>query len=74
MVYRAHCARIMLALKLKAIRVNDPVQGEQERLDDVLNLMRVVLGIARPMEPAIEILGTRYFRKRRRCREAKVSC
>lgn len=33
-------ARYMLALKLKAIRINDPVRGEQERLD-ILNLMLV---------------------------------
>ncbi len=33
-------AQYLLALKLKAIRVNDPLRGEQERLD-ILNLMRV---------------------------------
>src|SRR6478672_7963288 len=33
-------ADYLLALKLKAIRVNDPRRGEQERLD-ILNLMRV---------------------------------
>jgi len=34
-------APYLLALKLKAMRVNDPVRGDQERLD-ILNLMRVV--------------------------------
>jgi hypothetical protein len=34
-------APYLLALKLKAIRVTDPLHGEQERLD-ILNLMRVV--------------------------------
>jgi hypothetical protein len=47
-------AHYLLALKLKAIRVNDPVRGEQERLD-VLNLMRVV-GI-RTAEEAVELLA-----------------
>jgi hypothetical protein len=42
---------------LKAIRVNDPVRGDQERLD-ILNLMRVVgIGTA---EEAIALL-TRFF-------------
>ena len=50
-------ARYLLALKLKAIRVNDPLRGEQERVD-ILNLMRVV-GI-RTAEEAIVLL-TRYF-------------
>jgi len=50
-------ARYLLALKLKAIRVNDPIRGEQERLD-ILNLMRVA-GI-RSAEEAIALL-TRYF-------------
>jgi hypothetical protein len=50
-------APYMLALKLKAIRINDPVRGEQERLD-ILNLMRVV-GI-RTVDEAVELL-TRYF-------------
>jgi hypothetical protein len=47
----------LLALKLKAIRVNDPIRGEQERLD-ILNLMRVA-GI-RSADEAIALL-TRYF-------------
>ncbi len=50
-------ARYLLALKLKAIRVNDPVRGEQERLD-ILNLMHVV-GV-RTAEEAVEILA-RFF-------------
>ena len=50
-------ARYLLALKLKAIRVNDPVRGDQERLD-ILNLMRV-LGIG-TAEAAIELLA-RFF-------------
>jgi hypothetical protein len=50
-------ARYLLALKLKAIRVNDPIRGEQERLD-ILNLMRVA-GI-RSVDEAIALL-TRYF-------------
>jgi len=36
----------LLALKLKAFRVTDPVRGETERLD-ILNLMQVV-GISTP--------------------------
>ena len=47
-------AHDLLALKLKAIRVNDPVRGDQERLD-ILNLMRVV-GI-RTIEDAIDLLA-----------------
>jgi hypothetical protein len=50
-------APYMLALKLKAIRVNDPIRGDQERLD-ILNLMRVV-GI-RTIDEAIAVLA-RYF-------------
>ena len=50
-------ASYLLALKLKAIRVNDPVRGEQERLD-ILNLMRVA-GI-RSTEEAIALLA-RFF-------------
>jgi hypothetical protein len=50
-------AEYLLALKLKAFRVTDPVRGETERLD-VLNLMRVV-GISTGDE-AIALLG-RYF-------------
>jgi hypothetical protein len=50
-------ADYLLALKLKAIRITDPVRGEAERLD-VLNLMRVV-GISSADE-AIALLG-RYF-------------
>jgi hypothetical protein len=50
-------AEYLLALKLKAIRVTDPVRGETERLD-ILNLMKVV-GIS-TAEEAIALLG-RYF-------------
>ncbi|UFZ02093.1 hypothetical protein LQG66_22635 [Bradyrhizobium ontarionense] len=50
-------AQYMLALKLKAARILDPVRGEAERLD-ILNLMRVV-GISGADE-AITLLG-RYF-------------
>ena len=56
MVYLPSAA-YLLALKLKAIRVNDPVRGEQERLD-ILNLMQVV-GV-RTAEEAIALLA-RYF-------------
>ena len=50
-------AQYLLALKLKAIRVNDPLRGEQERLD-ILNLMRVA-GI-RGADDAIALLA-RFF-------------
>ena len=50
-------AEYLLALKLKAARVLDPVGGETERLD-ILNLMQVV-GIS-TVEDAIALLG-RYF-------------
>ena len=50
-------AEYLLALKLKAIRVTDPLRGETERLD-ILNLMQVV-GIS-TAEEAIVLLG-RYF-------------
>jgi hypothetical protein len=50
-------AEYLLALKLKAFRVTDPVRGETERLD-ILNLMQVV-GMSTP-EQAITLLG-RYF-------------
>jgi hypothetical protein len=50
-------AEYLLALKLKAIRVTDPLRGEAERLD-ILNLMQVV-GIS-TAEEAIGLLG-RYF-------------
>jgi hypothetical protein len=50
-------AEYLLALKLKAIRVTDPLRGETERLD-ILNLMQVV-GIS-TAEDAIALLG-RYF-------------
>jgi hypothetical protein len=50
-------AEYLLALKLKAFRVLDPVRGEMERLD-ILNLMKVV-GISTANE-AIALLG-RYF-------------
>lgn len=50
-------AEYLLALKLKAARIADPLRGETERLD-ILNLMRVV-GIS-TVEDAIALLG-RYF-------------
>jgi hypothetical protein len=50
-------AAYLLAMKLKAIRVSDPLRGEQERLD-ILNLMRVV-GIS-TIDEAIALLA-RYF-------------
>ena len=50
-------AEYLLALKLKAVRVLDPVRGEVERFD-ILNLMQVV-GITTG-EEAIALLG-RYF-------------
>ncbi|WP_291868044.1 hypothetical protein [Bradyrhizobium sp.] len=50
-------AEYLLALKLKAARILDPLRGETERLD-ILNLMQVV-GIA-TVEEAIALLG-RYF-------------
>lgn len=50
-------ARYLLALKLKAMRVNDPVRGDQERLD-ILNLMRVV-GI-KTVDEAVDLLA-RFF-------------
>lgn len=50
-------AEYLLALKLKAFRVMDPVRGETERLD-ILNLMQVV-GIS-TVEEAMALLG-RYF-------------
>jgi hypothetical protein len=50
-------AEYLLALKLKAARVTDPLRGETERFD-ILNLMKVV-GIS-TVEDAIALLG-RYF-------------
>jgi hypothetical protein len=50
-------AQYLLALKLKAIRVNDARRGEQERLD-ILNLMHVV-GVT-SIEEAISTLA-RFF-------------
>jgi len=50
-------AEYLLALKLKAARMLDPVRGETERLD-ILNLMQVV-GISTVAE-AVALLG-RYF-------------
>lgn len=50
-------AEYLLALKLKALRILDPIRGEAERLD-ILNLMRVV-GIS-SAEDAMSLLG-RYF-------------
>lgn len=50
-------AAYLLALKLKAARVLDPIRGETERLD-ILNLMQVV-GVS-TVEQAVALLG-RYF-------------
>jgi len=50
-------AEYLLALKLKAMRVLDPVRGETERID-ILNLMEVV-GVTTAQQ-AIAVLG-RYF-------------
>ena len=50
-------AEYLLALKLKAARITDPIRGETERLD-ILNLMQVV-GIS-TIEDAIALLR-RYF-------------
>jgi hypothetical protein len=50
-------AEYLLALKLKAARILDPLRGEAERLD-ILNLMQV-LGIS-STEEAVTLLG-RYF-------------
>jgi len=50
-------AAYLLALKMKAFRITDPVRGETERLD-ILNLMKVV-GISIG-EEAVALLG-RYF-------------
>ena len=50
-------AEYLLALKLKAARMLDPLRGETERLD-ILNLMQVV-GIS-TVEGAIALLG-KYF-------------
>jgi hypothetical protein len=57
LVVNVPTAPYMLALKLKAFRVNDPLRGDQERLD-ILNLMRVV-GV-RTIDEAISVLA-RYF-------------
>lgn len=50
-------AEYLLALKLKAFRIMDPLRGDAERLD-ILNLMQVV-GIS-TTDDAIALLG-RYF-------------
>jgi hypothetical protein len=50
-------AEYLLALKLKAVRVTDPLRGETERLD-ILNLMHIV-GIS-TVDDAIALLG-KYF-------------
>jgi hypothetical protein len=50
-------AEYLLALKLKAMRVLDPVRGETERID-ILNLMQVV-GVTTAQQ-AIAVLG-QYF-------------
>lgn len=50
-------AEYMLALKLKAMRVNDPVKGPQER-EDIQNLLQI--NDVRDVDHAIRILG-KYF-------------
>jgi len=50
-------AEYLLALKIKAFRIMDPIRGEVERLD-ILNLMRVVR--ITTAEEAIKLLG-KYF-------------
>lgn len=50
-------ADYMLAMKLKAMRINDPAKGDQEA-SDILNLMKVV-GIDTP-ETAIAVLARFY--------------
>jgi hypothetical protein len=50
-------APYLLALKRKAMRINEPLRGEQERLD-ILNLMRVV-GIA-TIDEAVAVMA-QYF-------------
>ena len=55
--FRSRRRNICWRLKLKAVRVTDPLRGETERLD-ILNLMQVV-GIS-TAEDAIALLG-RYF-------------
>jgi hypothetical protein len=57
LVVSVQSAEYLLAMKLKAVRVLDPVRGEVERLD-ILNLMQVV-GIS-TAEEAIALLG-RFF-------------
>ena len=57
LVVSVPAAEYLLALKLKAFRIMDPLRGETERLD-ILNLMRVA-GISR-IEDAVALLG-RYF-------------
>ena len=63
-------ADYLLALKLKAFRILDPLRGETERLD-ILNLMRVV-GIS-TAEDAIALLG-RYFPQSAACPEKQQFC
>jgi hypothetical protein len=57
LVVHVPTAMYLLALKLKAMRLNEPLRGEQERFD-ILNLMRVV-GIS-TIYDAIAIMA-RYF-------------
>lgn len=63
-------AEYLLALKLKAFRIMDPLRGETERLD-ILNLMQIV-GIS-TAEEAIALLG-RYFPVSAACRRSSASC
>jgi hypothetical protein len=62
-------AEYLLALKLKAFRITEPLRGETERLD-ILNLMQVA-GIT-TAEDAIALLG-RYFPRRAASAEAALS-
>ncbi len=55
-------AEYLLALKLKAIRVLDPVKGEQEA-GDIRNLMRV---LCLDIDGAIRVLAEVFSKKRRR--------
>ena len=57
LVVSVPAAEYLLALRLKAARITDPLRGETERLD-ILNLLRVV-GIS-TVEEALALLG-RYF-------------
>jgi len=64
-------AEYLLALKLKAARILDPVRGEMERLD-ILNLMKVV-GISTAGE-AVALLGRYFPASAATFREAAIFC